>query len=362
MALVEEKSGPYTNPDRTHVRPLLSICVPTYNRAHLLRTMLQAALPQIKEWEGLVECWVSDNGSSDNTAEVVESSRSLGPVNYSRNDENRGFHGNVVKLVTELAQGEYLWLIGDDDLLLPEAISRLIPILEANRDRDGFYVNFRVASHRSHWPESALAGYGGEYRHLSVPDRENHPVDTWHQFLASESYLCTHMYANITRRQSWVDYWRGRKVPPPAQRTLLSVYPHNVVFGEMLMYKPAYYIGDPMLTMFDGAQSFSADMSWYQAIYYPRVLRYYHKKGLHGNQLRRCVHGVFSDTVWPHLVNVLRNRKIPSSKAIAQYFVAAWRYPVAWRVLASAIRVADRPRILSVLVGGLSKVRRMFAG
>src|SRR5689334_21288350 len=113
--------------------PLLSICVPTYNRADRLRVMLQAVLPQVAEHSPEVELWISDNASSDETAKVIEESKHLGPFNYSRNSTNIGLISNLIKCATELARGEFVWLLGDDDLLCPNGLSHVVRALRENR-------------------------------------------------------------------------------------------------------------------------------------------------------------------------------------------------------------------------------------
>ena len=60
-------------------RPLLSIAVPTYQRAAMLRVMLQALLPQEAELRDRVEVCIGDNASTDSTADVVESERDPQP-------------------------------------------------------------------------------------------------------------------------------------------------------------------------------------------------------------------------------------------------------------------------------------------
>ena len=46
---------------------LLSIAIPTYNRAKSLENLLRGLLPQVKKREREVEICISDNGSGDST-------------------------------------------------------------------------------------------------------------------------------------------------------------------------------------------------------------------------------------------------------------------------------------------------------
>src|SRR6185295_11152669 len=115
--------------------PFLSICIPTFNRADRLRVSLQAVVPQVAEHLDEVELWISDNASQDETPVVVEEAKALGDFNYSRNQSNIGLVSNVIKATTELARGEFVWVLGDDDLLRPDAVTRVLEALKRNRER-----------------------------------------------------------------------------------------------------------------------------------------------------------------------------------------------------------------------------------
>lgn len=91
----------------------LSICIPTYNRARFLEETLVAFLPLLGEDVQIV---ISDNASIDDTEVVVQSFRLQFPqVIYHRWPENMGADRNYLKVV-EMAEGEYCWLFGSDDL------------------------------------------------------------------------------------------------------------------------------------------------------------------------------------------------------------------------------------------------------
>lgn len=98
--------------------PLLSISIPTWNRAKFLAISLESFLNQMK---GInpedVELFVSDNCSDDSTAEVVKGYIDKGlPINYSKNEENIGASRNFLRCM-QRASGKYILLLGDDDVL-----------------------------------------------------------------------------------------------------------------------------------------------------------------------------------------------------------------------------------------------------
>ena len=119
-------------------RPLLSICIPTYNRAPFLAELLEALLPQLTPARPDVELVLSDNASTDSTAAVIASFRIRGlPLRVSRNQENLGADENFLRCHA-LARGCYLWLLGDDDLPMPNAIPQLLSLLEQGEAAGGY--------------------------------------------------------------------------------------------------------------------------------------------------------------------------------------------------------------------------------
>ena len=68
-------------------KPLLSICIPTYNRAEYLAKSLDSLIVQPEFSQ--IEVVISDNASTDNTEEVCKHYREKYPnIVYYRNQEN----------------------------------------------------------------------------------------------------------------------------------------------------------------------------------------------------------------------------------------------------------------------------------
>lgn len=109
-------------------KPILSICIPTYNRAEFA---CAAAKHLLENWEGdEIEVIISDNHSDDNTQELI------GTINdrrlkYFRNDENLGAAFNT-HLTFLRATGEYAYLTSDEDDLAIEEIPYLLEYFKNN--------------------------------------------------------------------------------------------------------------------------------------------------------------------------------------------------------------------------------------
>jgi glycosyltransferase involved in cell wall biosynthesis len=111
-------------------RPLLSFAVPTYNRAKCLDQLLGVLLKQL-HGESRVEVIVSDNASTDNTSAVIEAYRQQGlDIRYLRNETNLGPDFNILQCY-EQAAGKYVWIFGDDDLIAPGTLKRVLDALSS---------------------------------------------------------------------------------------------------------------------------------------------------------------------------------------------------------------------------------------
>ncbi len=117
---------------------LLSICVPTYNRADTLRSCLLMLCPQVAQRPERIDLVVCDNASTDHTRRVVEDLRQDWPfVRYTRNAENIGMLRNIDQVVRN-GLGELCWLFGDDDIALPYALDKIIEMIEQIPDLSQF--------------------------------------------------------------------------------------------------------------------------------------------------------------------------------------------------------------------------------
>jgi glycosyltransferase involved in cell wall biosynthesis len=111
-------------------RPLLTIAVPTYNRAGCLRELLSGLADQLQN-ESRVELIISDNASPDETPTVVQEFVARGlSVRYIRNTQNIGPDANFLQCF-EQARGKYVWLFSDDDLIVPGGLPKILDYCEA---------------------------------------------------------------------------------------------------------------------------------------------------------------------------------------------------------------------------------------
>lgn len=114
--------------------PFLSICIPSYNRPQQLAKLLASidcnpADIEIVICEDLAPKRLEVRAIATTFAET-----SACDMHYHENANNRGFDGNLRRLV-ECAAGEYIMFMGDDDLFVPGALSQFIGFLKQNPDK-----------------------------------------------------------------------------------------------------------------------------------------------------------------------------------------------------------------------------------
>jgi len=114
----------------------ISIGIPTYNGDRYLAESIESVLCQLADIpEQTLEIIVSDNASTDNTSEIVKRYVAMYPgiVFYIKNSKNIGYDRNVDNLF-KAARGKYLWLLGDDDMLVPGALKKFFSISQQFKD------------------------------------------------------------------------------------------------------------------------------------------------------------------------------------------------------------------------------------
>ncbi len=112
--------------------PLVTVCIPTFNRSDYLRDCIKSVIAQDYP---CVEIVVSDNASTDDTAQVLAG---FGSLKVNRNTDNVGQIANW-NVALSHATGEYVLMLSDDDLLEVDAISQLAKPLINRRDIEFSY-------------------------------------------------------------------------------------------------------------------------------------------------------------------------------------------------------------------------------
>jgi hypothetical protein len=104
---------------------VLTIAIPTYNRAAKLQAQLERLAPQLTE---AAHCVVFDNASTDGTKEVVAKFAGQ-KIGYVCAPVNGGAGRNFLRCYEECPT-EWLWLLSDDDPISASAVADLLRLIQ----------------------------------------------------------------------------------------------------------------------------------------------------------------------------------------------------------------------------------------
>ncbi|AKG22982.1 glycosyltransferase family 2 protein [Calothrix sp. 336/3] len=111
--------------------PKVSICIPTFNRIHLLPLAIESVLQQTYQDFELLVC---DDGSTDGTSEMMANYTDT-RVKYICHGKNIGKSNNM-RSGFDAASGDYFVKFDDDDKLTPEFLAETVAILDNHPDVD----------------------------------------------------------------------------------------------------------------------------------------------------------------------------------------------------------------------------------
>lgn len=121
----------------TKEKPLLSICIPTYNRSAYLKKSLDSIISQNEFLDGTVEVVISDNASTDDTKEVVESYlNKYNNIYYSKNEEN--VRDKNYPIVLSKAHGKLRRLCNDTLVFRPDSLKKMCSVINEYENSQPF--------------------------------------------------------------------------------------------------------------------------------------------------------------------------------------------------------------------------------
>jgi len=120
-----------------------SVIIPTYNRSHLILKTIQSVLAQTYED---FEVIVVDDGSTDNTEDVVKSIENPRLTYYKKENAERGAARNFGILK---ANGEYVNCLDSDDLVYPDHIKTAKETIDKLMNPEVIHLGYEVRNTKS---------------------------------------------------------------------------------------------------------------------------------------------------------------------------------------------------------------------
>lgn len=280
--------------------PLLTIAIPTYNRSKDLDAQINWAVNSIGDKWHNVELLVSDNASTDETAEICNRWKDkLGDkINIFRNQENVGLINNCF-LSIERSVGDFVWLVGDDDPMGINALERVLGIIHKYGSIGLIHINHRCVSSTD--------------GSIIIPKLYNYEDDIYatddsvyylSQILeSSNTGGFMFITASVMNRKLALKFIKNN----PPEEDLALVYPLLLNIG-LAAQNGFYFVADCLVDCSYGASSWLDKMEQVQYEIIPRTLIKLKKLGISNNAIKVCMDFQFKPLKpLSHVLSLVRN-------------------------------------------------------
>ena len=182
------------------MRPFLSIAIPSNNRTELLDEAVGSILSETG-FEGLCEICISDNSNGSGTEQLIASKYAeSGKVVYRRSLDSPSLDENVNKVVN-ISNGEYVWIFGDDDLIVADFLPGLLDYLQR------FSPDILILNSRSFQNAEIVEG-----SRVPLPSVRIYSSLENDAFLTDFGGYLTYVGGIVIRKSLWVKYFRPEMV------------------------------------------------------------------------------------------------------------------------------------------------------
>jgi glycosyltransferase involved in cell wall biosynthesis len=226
-------------------RPRLSVCISTYNRVAWLSTALRNIANLYPEPVEGVEFVICDNASPDETPLVVREFLMRPDAVFRRNPVNVGMLGNLRETALA-ANGEYVWIVGDDDLLMPGAVERVLDAIDNHPDSALIYLNYAYTSVSD---ARSVLDFDSFFRDaIPIVPAELDEAGPIREICARNENFFTAIYTLVFRRDHALKAYSQDTSGRPFS-TMLTCIPTTYYVLNYLMDEPGVWIGAPQVVV-----------------------------------------------------------------------------------------------------------------
>lgn len=215
-------------------RPLVSICIPSYNRPQYLERELESIISQkgfnTQDFEILI---IDDASSADIDSVVLPFLSKYENFRFIKNKKNIGIGPNLLKLL-ENFWGSYFFFLSDDDELLGGALLRLRRMIKKHLDVAVFTSSYKVKNIKT-----------GEISKVEIFDKSLE-IPSGDIKSIVKFYGAQHTFSRICVRRDAIDY-------AGFARHVKSDHPHMYLIGRAALLGKTFYSNEPLIMRSHGA-------------------------------------------------------------------------------------------------------------
>ena len=293
----------------------LSICIPNYNRSKYLNNCLNSIL-LAKSFSSLnFEICISDNNSSENILPIINYYKKKKLViKYRKNNKNLGFGKNFYNVV-KMAKGEFIWVIGNDDLLYVNSLKQLDKIFHKNKDIDFFFVNSSslnskfVFKQKQPFNTKKIPKNLKKFSNIKKSKKTNffgliNPNVSWDFLLGI--FLTIYKRDKFIKNMNILD--KKKLNDPNVWSTLDNTAPHVKVFSYAFRNSNCYIHSSPLSINLFGEKEWSFVYPFIIIIRIPEILDIYRKNGLSFFKYIMYKNMILKKFI-PYIYFIIRNKK-----------------------------------------------------
>ena len=195
-----------------------------------------------------------------------------------------------------MAEGEFSWMIGNDDLILPETLSKLKNLLQDNLDKDYFFINsyYLESSYLDKFPAPFnTKNLNFENMKKISPLKISRSAPFWEVIDPKVSWdFLIGIYLSIFKTEKWlksIDVIDQEKIKDTGvwsnfDNTCL----HPIVIANAFKNSKAYICAEPLSVNLLGEREWKSMYEFVECIRIPELLDYYRTQGLNLKSYLYC--------------------------------------------------------------------------
>tara|TARA_Y100001970_G_C14258241_1_gene877276 strand:- start:11716 stop:12729 length:1014 start_codon:yes stop_codon:yes gene_type:complete len=267
---------------------VLSICIPNFNRLDCLENCLESILissNNVKDFK--FEVCISDNNSDQDPINIVNKYNKKFKIIYYRNKKNLGFALNAIQTL-KISTGKYAWLIGNDDLILPNTLSDLENIFNNNNDTDYFfinsyYLNSKYLNNFSHPFNTA------ELKNIDMTElsksKKNQSARFWDIIDPEVSWeFLIGIFLSIFNREKWLNGLDCIKLEDIKDTRVWSTFDNTClnakIISSVFKNEKCYICSKPLSVNLIGEREWVGLYEFVEIVRIPELLDFYRSEGL----------------------------------------------------------------------------------